>query len=254
MPRRDDDFYVGYLPQAPRGLAAFVRRVVGPAAIAAVALAVVVAMAQSQLDVVTFEFGHPRRYTGTITTDPIPALRLRLPGGHPVGSGATRIALVGQGKRGAFEDVAHHGDHQVELEGALVYRNAEVMLELVPGSVRHLDTVPEVEPGRPESLGTVTLRGEIVDAKCYLGVMNPGSSVVHRACAIRCLSGGIPPILALADTLGRTMVWLATPQGAPVSENLLAHVAEPISLTGELVAYENHLVMVPDLSTLTRVR
>ena len=43
-------------------------------------------------------------------------------------------------------------------------------------------------------LDTFTLIGEIVDSKRYLGVMNPGNGKVHRDCAVRCLSGGIPPI------------------------------------------------------------
>jgi hypothetical protein len=50
------------------------------------------------------------------------------------------------------------------------------------------------------SLGTQTLIGEIVDSKCYLGVMNPGALIPHRACAIRCISGGIPPVLLVRQS------------------------------------------------------
>ena len=46
-----------------------------------------------------------------------------------------------------------------------------------------------------ESLGKQTFVGEIVDSKCFLGVMNPGRLTPHRACAIRCISGGVPPVL-----------------------------------------------------------
>jgi len=38
----------------------------------------------------------------------------------------------------------------------------------------------------------MTLRGEIADSKCALGAMSPGVFKPHRACAIACLSGGIP--------------------------------------------------------------
>jgi len=41
--------------------------------------------------------------------------------------------------------------------------------------------------------------GEIVDSKC-LGVMTPGQLTTHRACAIRCISGGIPPVLHVRQT------------------------------------------------------
>jgi len=31
-------------------------------------------------------------------------------------------------------------------------------------------------------LGAATLRGEIVDSKCFLGIMKLGEKTVHRAC------------------------------------------------------------------------
>ena len=254
MRRANDEFYVGYFPSAPQLVARFIRRVAGGLVVGVVAAAVVVATVQSRLEQATFEFGHPRSFTGTITTDPFPTLRMALPGTYAEGHGVTRIALVNRGKHGAGEAVAHHANHQVQLEGTLIYRDAETMLELVPGSVRHLGTAPQIPPRPPESLGTVTLRGEIVDAKCYLGVMNPGSTIVHRACAIRCLSGGIPPILALSESTGRSMVWLTAPRGQPLGKGIAPFVAEPVEVTGELLAYENHLVLEIDPATITRTR
>lgn len=40
----------------------------------------------------------------------------------------------------------------------------------------------------------VTLDGELVDSKCYLGTMKPGDGKTHKSCAILCLRGGIPPL------------------------------------------------------------
>src|SRR5262249_47707822 len=39
-----------------------------------------------------------------------------------------------------------------------------------------------------------TLRGEIIDPKCHSGAMKPGDGKAHKACAVLCLRGGIPPI------------------------------------------------------------
>ncbi len=58
-------------------------------------------------------------------------------------------------------------------------------------------------------LGAVTLTGEIVDTKCHLGVMNPGEGKVHRDCAVRCISGGAPPVSG-ADQEGDTRLLLLT--------------------------------------------
>ena len=64
------------------------------------------------------------------------------------------------------------------------------MLEMTEGS---LQVIGDGAGGNPsyQPLGAVTLTGEIVDSKCFLGVMNPGNLKPHKACAIRCISGGI---------------------------------------------------------------
>jgi hypothetical protein len=80
----------------------------------------------------------------------------------------------------------------------------------------------------------VTLSGEIVDSKCYLGVMNPGQGKVHRDCAARCLSGGIPPIFITTD--GRQQLLLVGRDGRALGRDALREfIAEPIQVDGELV-------------------
>jgi len=83
-------------------------------------------------------------------------------------------------------------------------------------------------------LGAVTLAGEIVDSKCYLGVMNPGQGKVHRDCAARCLSGGIPPIFVTAN--GGEQLLLVSADGNAVGRDALREfVAEPLTIQGELL-------------------
>jgi hypothetical protein len=72
------------------------------------------------------------------------------------------------------------------------------------------------------------LEGEIVDSKCHLGAMNPGAGPTHRLCAIRCLRGGLPPLLALPD--GRAV--LLTTAGGPAGPLVLEHVGVPVRLHG----------------------
>ena len=43
------------------------------------------------------------------------------------------------------------------------------------------------------------VKGEIVDPKCFFGVMKPGEGKPHKDCAIRCILGGIPPVLKVTD-------------------------------------------------------
>ena len=91
-------------------------------------------------------------------------------------------------------------------------------------------------PRRTIDLGPVTLRGEIVDTKCYLGVMNPGEHKVHRDCAVRCISGGVPPAFLARDTSGDSRVLLLVGEdGRALSREVLPFVAEPLEISGVLV-------------------
>ncbi len=110
------------------------------------------------------------------------------------------------------------------------------MLEVLGGAMSDAgpgDVPPVVELGRTE------LTGEIVDTKCYFGVMNPGSGKVHRDCAARCLSGGIPPALLVRDAAGQTMTVLV----ANFRRELLEHVAEPVTLRGRLARSAGRLIL-----------
>jgi hypothetical protein len=159
--------------------------------------------------------------------------------------------LVGQGKHGAEPQLAGHADQSVQLEGTLMYRDATMMLELAPHGI-HVDGSEPIPPAQLERLGPVTLQGEIVGAKCHLGVMVPGAGTVHRACAVRCMSGGVPPMLSVIDGTGaRAHVWLTGPGGAPVTESLLSLVAEPVELSGQLIAFDDQLVLEIDPATVT---
>ena len=104
------------------------------------------------------------------------------------------------------------------------------------------------------SLGTQTLIGEIVDSKCFLGVMNPGALTPHRACAIRCISGGIPPVLLVRQTNGPALYFLLVSRdGRPVNKQVLNLVAEPVEITGEVERQGELLVLRADPATYRRI-
>ena len=73
---------------------------------------------------------------------------------------------------------------------------------------------PRAKAQKVISLGRGTFVGELVDTKCFLGVMRPATGKVHRGCAIRCLSGGAPPGLLVHDEQGDSVgLLLAGPDG-----------------------------------------
>ena len=93
--------------------------------------------------------------------------------------------------------------------------------------------LPDVE------LGVAQLTGEIVDSKCYFGVMNPGAGKVHRDCAVRCINGGIPPAFLVRDSAGQRETLLL----ANWNRDLLNHIAEPVTIRGRLVRSSGRLTL-----------
>ena len=130
------------------------------------------------------------------------------------------------------------------------------MVEAIPDSIKAADRqLPPLRGLETVSLGRQTLVGEIVDSKCYLGVMNPGQLLPHRACAILCISGGIPPVLLVRQKIGPAIyLLLVSADGQPVNQQVLDLVAEPVQITGEVERQGDWLILRADPARYQRVR
>lgn len=96
---------------------------------------------------------------------------------------------------------------QVTVRGTILSRNSHRMMEvhsLVPSELTHAPA-PQPTPTYPRA--SIALRAEVVDSKCYLGAMKPGTGSVHRSCAALCLAGGIPAGLVTTDSPERFFVF-----------------------------------------------
>jgi hypothetical protein len=225
-----------------------------------------------------FEWGRVKDFTGILRATPYPHLLVPRPGTdvHTLQSVKSKPVafssyfLVKPFKFGLEAETARRLDEQmVSLKGTLIYRGNQTMIEVAEGSLRALDSsvtrlarapsegeriggrgvsVPSV------SFGQQNLIGEIVDSKCYLGVMNPGALTPHRACAIRCISGGIPPVLLVRQSNGPALYFLlVSREGRPVNKQVLPLVAEPVEITGELERQGELLILRADPATYRRV-
>ncbi len=229
-----NEFYVGYLPKAPVGIARRIRAVVVFLLVFAAITAIVFARVQRTFAPSVFEYGKVRAFEGIIEENPYPILIVAMPGAAE--SGSSRYLLVAEGKHGADSQVASFAGKAVQLRGTLIYRDNQRMIELVSGSVSVMGDSKQPQPATKQ-LGAFELTGEIVDSKCYLGVMNPGSGKVHRDCAVRCISGGIPSILATNDFNGSPAILLLSDldQKPLPRESFLKLVAQPVRIRGKVV-------------------
>lgn len=229
------EFYIGYAPTTPHGLAKFRRRVVTALVLVGLVTATAIVLAQQAFVASVFEFLQYRTFMGVIEEHPYPTLLVKRPGQTAAGNEFSRYLLTVPGKRGAASDVAGLGGKSVRLEGALIYLDGETMIELQDGSLEQVSTAM-TDLAEPTSEGTATFEGEIIDTKCWLGVMNPGKGKVHKACAVRCISGGSPPALLIHDEEGRpSMLLLVGRDGRPLNKEVLEIVGTPLRATGEVM-------------------
>jgi hypothetical protein len=182
------EFYIGYEPDMPAGMAERIRRVVRGLVALALVMPAVLVFTEDRFATGVFEHGRTRTFTGRIVESPYPAL---------ISDDATNtnrvLWLVGPGKHGAEDIVRGRDGQRVQLSGSLIERDHDGMIEVVSDSVvMTASGATETEPLR--SLGVIAVEGEIVDSKCHLGVMKPGDGPTHRDCAVRCLLGRIPPM------------------------------------------------------------
>ena len=251
--RREDEFYVGYLPRAPRGIAARSRIGVVLIFVVAVAVGLLLVNAQSRFAPAMFEFGVVTEHTGVIRERPYPVLDVIRPARTGENSTVSSYYLTSFGKHGAVEQIEGLEGKTVRMRGSLIYRDDKTMLEIEDGSVEVVDDARAVVVP-DEDLGRLTLKGEIVDSKCFLGVMKPGNLKPHRACAARCISGGVPPVLLVRDAEGTaTYYLLVSEDGEPVKDEVIALVAEPVEITGRVIRRGGLLTLFADPDSYRRL-
>jgi len=225
------EFYVGYLDRMPSGLAQFYKRNLIVLCVFIVVLVSIFAYLQSKFDRGRFDFYTPTEYIGFLRTFPLPHIQTEM--------GETYL-LVGDGKFGAFEWAETNSNQWVRFSAKLIERKPLKMLEVERNTLPQLVDIKTKSESVVKSYGQMTLTGELVDSKCYLGVMRPATGKVHRACAIRCLSGGVPPgiLLRHADIDLSVMILLSGPDGKLDFDKEWA--GKNVSASGEFV-FENGL-------------
>lgn len=234
-----DPFYVGYLPAAPAVTARFVRRVVISVGVIVLGAGVWFAIALPYFGAGEFEFGRVRTFEGTLQCDSTPRL----------GVGRTDYLLVGAGKHGVPPELCGEGDARATIAGTLIRRDGRELIE-----VETVKLGERVTPPPRIELGRFTLSGEIVDSKCYFGVMNPAEGRVHRACAELCLRGGIPAVLVARDRSGAIIHVVLSGEGSSNNEKLLPWVGEPVEVSGEVTRVGRWLTMKPEFGSLRFAR
>jgi hypothetical protein len=248
-----DEFYIGWESKAAPGISKTVRSAVVVVLALAFLIPVVLAVSQRLIGASVFEWGTHKSFSGVLQTQPYPHLLVSRPGNVGLPRFSTYY-LVAPWKFGLDRKaIAPFDGKSVTLNGTLIYRGNQTMIEVLPGSIQ-MTNLAAAGLLQTVALGKQTFEGEIVDSKCFLGVMNPGQLTPHRACAIRCISGGVPPVLLVRQKDGPAIyLLLVSADGKPVNNQVLNMVAEPLKITGDVERQGDLLILRADPTTYRRL-
>ncbi len=226
-----EEMYVGYLP-VPAGYRRFLRFAIPGILWIMVAVAFVIARSQPAPGQGVWDDAQARSFTGTIVAHPYPMVYADDRGDGKPGA----VLLVETGKHGGEQRAAMVDGQRARISGWPLHRDGRFMVELEPGAdALRAEPGPSTPAPEPRAIGRVTLRGEIMDSKCFLGAMKPGEGRTHKECATLCISGGIPPMLVTRDAAGAaTYYLLLNPEGAPLDKEAYEFIADPVEVSGEL--------------------
>lgn len=267
-----EEFYIGWQAEAPPSFSKMVWRFVIGLCLLVPALAILITYFQNGFSNGTFEFGKKTELEGVFYENPFPFLAVengKDAAGNPV---FQKILLVGKGKFGFTVDGSRYtadgqrttvngqpafakatAGKRIKVSGFLIYNDGKTALEVE--SIENQETKSATQTLRHSITQTpITLRGEITDPKCLFGVMNPGEGKPHRDCAVRCIAGGIPPVLKVANAVGETEYYLlAGPNGESLNDRTLEYVGDGVQLCGRLEQDGDWLILYADPATIQRV-
>lgn len=269
---RTSSFFIGWAKNNKQSLA-LTKYAALAASLLILITGIVLSYSQQGLTGFIMDFSNSKKLEGWLSITPVPNLKI-IDGKDSYGNPAYKtILLMDAFKFGADSVVKNvlNGDtvKYVRLKGHLS-RNVfdrdasskevtESFNHFVKGTSKNL--VMEIENGKFSfelakepvaasrsitNLGMQTLRGEIIDPKCYFGAMNPGYGKTHLSCAVRCISGGIMPVLKYEVNNQNKYAILVGLNGEKINEAVLNFIGVPVEVKGSLSGIDNWGVLKID--------
>ncbi len=244
-----EEFFVGYLSEVPSKTASIIRKVIIGIGITVVIVGFLLVYSQGEFSTSNFEYGEYKNVEGYLFKEPVPHIKVPLLDT----TGKTEynsILLVGFGKMGAgntlkgFENQLGNLDGKfIRITGQKIHGQGKALLQIEENAMPEIlkSPVKGIVSGIDET-GGASMRGEIVDPKCYFGVMRPGEGKPHMSCAIRCISGGIPPVFFSVEDQEYYLVLDENLQ--PANQSVTGLVGYELSLAGRTARLDDWKVLI----------
>ena len=252
--KNNEEFFVSYIEgslgaNTKRTLMIFILA----AMLIVVGTALVFGLSQSQFKNSSFELSSVTKITGIYHENPYGMLRVSL-----AENTHKNVLLVGFGKFDAHEyfreltsEVGDLNGKKISIQGNLIYYSGKTLIQITDEKNVSLVTDTTFIIPQNEVIREMTLQGEVIDPKCYFGVMKPGRGKIHRSCAIRCISGGIPPVFATSDDNNLAQYFLmADTEGKPINKDILPFVGKPAKIVGVVEKNEDWYTLKIDVANI----
>jgi hypothetical protein len=254
--RDEAEFYIGWMSKMPDSYSKPVVKIVILFAVAVIGAACIMVWQEEKFSssVIESQFTQVK---GIFQQAPIPSLKVVTQHDALGNTSYITIPLVGYGKFGAQgtidalekEKGFDLNNKEVILKGYLQYNDGKTLMQIDKNDAPlvNVTNTSSAITHQIKELGIIEVKGEIIDPKCYFGAMKPGHSKPHRDCAIRCIDGGMDPILYVRDKNGNANYYLVLgPDGKRLNQELKDHIAEPISVKAKAVQYDDWVVLYLD--------
>lgn len=198
-----------------------------------------------------WETGMPVTLTGRIGFHPYPVLWV---------DGVGHV-IAGIGKKSADATCQPFVGENVSVTGVRIVRNDCFMVGVAAGDITAVDQITSPIP-QVEILDAVNLIGEILDAQCFMGIMNPGYGRTHRGCATQCIRGGQPVFFSMGMNsdgrggeagCGGTGYLLANSDGHKINTEILNHISVPVMMSARHQRIGNLNTLVYQPNSLARL-
>jgi hypothetical protein len=251
---KNNDFYIGWMGKSPQTYSRHIKKVALVLGCLVVIAGITLAIQQRKFSTASFEFGQLTEITGTYHQAPVPAIKVKTEQDAFGRTSYITIPLVGYGKFGAegvIESLQKEKNtllngKEVVIKGTLLYSDGKTLLQIDGNDnplIRFKQLSAPVQIVKKD-LGLVELTGEILDPKCYFGVMKPGHGKPHRDCAIRCIEGGMDPVFYVRNENGEANYYLILgADGQKINWQLKDYIAEPVSLKAKAVQVDDWTVL-----------
>lgn len=251
------EFYIGWMPVAPDGLSRHIRKSLIALMILLLTAGILLALGQRKFSTASFEYGRFSEVKGIYQQLPVPSLKVISEEDATGKKALITIPLVGYGKFGAEGIIAslekeinlQLDQREVIFKGVLIYSDGKSLLQIdkYDDPLVYYSAHTGSSHSAIRDLGVVQLNGEVLDPKCYFGVMKPGQGKPHRDCAIRCIEGGMSPVFYVRNEKGASDYYLLVgSDGRKLDKELRDIIAEPVTLKARAVQQDDWIILYLD--------